>query len=203
MLSSRINFPNFLTLSRLFFSTTILPVFLVFFLPYNLFWLNCVLAAFFGFISFTDFLDGYLARRFNQETDLGKVLDPIADKFLLYATLLSLVYIHKIYFYFAIILIGREFFIAGLREAGGVMGVYLPVSYLGKLKTTFQNIFLLIAIANPYQDLGIKSWFNVNQWIFMWVSILASLFSAYSYYNNFLKNYSLSLSKNLSKKEDD
>ncbi len=191
MLPAKINFPTALTLLRLLLSTTILPIILVLFLPYNILGINLLLAAFFALISFTDFLDGYLARKLNQETDFGKILDPIADKFLLYATLLSLVYIHKIYFYFAVILIGREFFIAGLREAGGYMGIKIPVSYFGKLKTTLQNIFLILAIANPYQDLGFSSLFNISQWAFMWLAILTSLISAYIYYNGFVENYSV------------
>ncbi len=75
---------------RLIIAPVVLPLLLVYGLPYNVGWLNTVLAAIFVFFAFTDFLDGYLARKYQQETLFGSELDPIADKFLVYSTLIAL-----------------------------------------------------------------------------------------------------------------
>ncbi|MDP3889126.1 MAG: CDP-alcohol phosphatidyltransferase family protein, partial [bacterium] len=110
-----INIPIILTLIRLIFSPFLLPLLLVHFLPFNIFWINAILALFFVMVCLTDFFDGYLARKYKQETVLGKLLDPIADKFLLYSTLIVLLSVHKIFFYWPSILIGREFLVMGIR----------------------------------------------------------------------------------------
>ncbi len=136
-----VNFPTILTLSRLILSPLIMPLLLITFLPVNRLEINFVLAIIFLGFSVTDFLDGYLARHFSQETALGKLLDPIADKFLVYSTLIALVHTHKLYFFWAIIIIGREFFVMGLREIALHHGFNVSVSTAGKLKTVIQILF--------------------------------------------------------------
>ena len=108
--------PLRLTLIRLIGSPLILPFFLVYLLPFNNIWLNGSLSLFFLFFGLTDFFDGYLARKYNQVTVLGGMLDHIADKFLLYSTLISLVAAQKLYFFWAILWIGREFLLMALRQ---------------------------------------------------------------------------------------
>ena len=92
----KINLPNLLTLIRLFSSLFILPFLIVYFLPLNIFLINFFIIFLFILLSITDFLDGYLARKYNLETKFGRALDPIADKFFLSSTLISLLAINFI-----------------------------------------------------------------------------------------------------------
>jgi len=191
MIHHAINVPTLLTLTRLLISSLVLPIFLVYLLPYNFFWLNLSLAFLFVVIGSTDFFDGYLARKLQQETSLGKMLDPIADKFLLYATLVSLVVVHKIYFYWVIILIGREFFVMGLRLIALENNFSVAVSSFGKLKTSIQLLLLAVLIANPYQSLGVYGapYWNYCELSLLALSIILSLFSADRYYDFFMRQF--------------
>lgn len=175
-----INFPTFLTILRLVISPLVLPILLVNYLPQNDITTNFWLAVIFVMISLTDFLDGYLARVYKQETLLGKLLDPIADKFLLYSTLIALVVTGKLYYFWAIIFIGREFFIMGLREIAASYGLSIDVSAMGKLKTAAQMLFLTIAILNNGD-------FNIIQNCLLFISLFLSLISAGEYYLVFSK----------------
>lgn len=184
------NFPTFLTLIRLILSPIILPLLLVYLLPLNSIIINSLLALLFIFFSLTDFFDGYLARRLGQETSLGKALDPLADKFLVFSVLVSLLAVHKIYFYWVIIFIGREFFVMGLRQIALEKGLMIHVALLGKLKTALQMIYLTIAIVNPYQSLGFNDvgfWWNGVETGLLVVTLLLSLVSARYYYTAFMK----------------
>jgi CDP-diacylglycerol--glycerol-3-phosphate 3-phosphatidyltransferase len=182
------NVPNFLTIIRLVGSPLFLPLLIVYLLPYNLFWLNCIVTIFFCLLAATDFFDGYFARKFNQETALGKVLDPIADKFLLYATLVALLAAHKIFFYWVILFIGREFFMMGLRQIALENNFSVPVSMLGKIKTAVQMFMLSIIILNPYQARGLAgSGWNGIELSLILVSLILSLASAAHYYRYFMR----------------
>lgn len=183
------NVPNFLTIIRLVCSPLFLPLLIVYLLPYNLFWVNCIVAAFFCFFALTDFFDGYLARKFNQETAIGRVLDPIADKFLLYATLVALLAADKIFFYWVILFIGREFFMMGLRHIALENNFSVPVSMLGKVKTTCQMIMICVIILNPYQELGLAGslgW-NGTELLLILVTLCISLGSAKQYCQLFIR----------------
>jgi len=183
------NVPNLLTIIRLVCSPLFLPLLIVYLLPYNLFWLNCIVAAFFCFFALTDFFDGYLARKFNQETAIGRVLDPIADKFLLYATLVALLAAHKIFFYWVILFIGREFFMMGLRHIALERNFSIQVSMLGKIKTAFQMIMIFVIILNPDQALGLRDSLGWNgvEFILILLTLGISLGSAKQYYQLFMR----------------
>lgn len=103
------NLPNILSLMRLFGSPLIMPIALVYCLPYDYFFINIGLAFLFLGFSITDFLDGYFARKYHITSALGSALDHIADKFLTYSTFIALVTVSKIYFFWVIIFIGRDF----------------------------------------------------------------------------------------------
>ena len=94
--------------------------------------------------SVSDFLDGYLARKFNQESSLGKLLDPIADKILLCSTILAIILITNDYFIglMGVIILVREFWVSGLREYTAINHIHgaSDVSFLAKIKTTLQFI---------------------------------------------------------------
>ena len=137
--------------------------------------------------SLTDFLDGYLARSFNQSSKLGKILDPIADKLLVTCALLSLVsnnIIQEINILAATLIIIREIFISGLREYA--RGNSLTVSFLAKVKTFTQFIAIILLIPSGILELN----FQFIGLTFLWVSAILSLFTAYQYVR-------ISLNKNI------
>ena len=137
--------------------------------------------------SLTDFLDGYLARSFNQSSKLGKILDPIADKLLVTCALLSLVsnnIIQETNILAATLIIIREIFISGLREYA--RGNSLTVSFLAKVKTFTQFIAIILLIPSGILELN----FQFIGLTFLWVSAILSLFTAYQYVR-------ISLNKNI------
>ena len=106
-----------------------------------------VAAAVFAVAALTDTLDGYLARSRRSVTTFGKVMDPIADKLLIAAALISLVSLGRVAPWAAMVIIAREFAVSGLRVAAGAQGVVIPASPLGKAKTLSQVVAVLALIA--------------------------------------------------------
>ncbi|WP_386078693.1 CDP-diacylglycerol--glycerol-3-phosphate 3-phosphatidyltransferase [Vreelandella sp. F11] len=142
------NIPNILTLARIAF----IPLLVVlFYLPFS--WSMPVAAGLFGLASITDWLDGYLARRWNQSTPFGAFLDPVADKLMVVVALALLIerYDTLVLTLPALVIIGREIVISALREWMAEMGKrgMVAVSWVGKLKTTLQMASLLILLALP------------------------------------------------------
>ncbi len=151
----------------------------------------CLLAfgAFF-LASVTDFVDGYLARRLNLSTLVGRFLDPIADKLIVMAALVQLAGIGRVPTWLAIVLIAREMFVNGLRSLAAREGFEVPVIRLGKIKTTFQmlglgGIILLYPIPIPGTGWAIPS----AQWgmICLYAALFFSLLSALLYVQNFVR----------------
>ena len=101
-------------------------------------------AAVFGLAALTDLLDGYLARRRAQITTIGRLLDPIADKFLVIAGLVLLVQIHRIEAWIAIVMIAREIGVTGIRAIAAAEGVIVPAGILGKYKVVLQVIAIIL-----------------------------------------------------------
>jgi CDP-diacylglycerol---glycerol-3-phosphate 3-phosphatidyltransferase len=177
------NLPNSLTVARIFLVPVLVSVLLTKFegrlvlgLPVEL-----VGAAIFGIASLTDWLDGYLARRRGQVTWVGQVLDPIADKLLISATLVSLVQLDLAPAWMVAVIIGRELAITGLRNLAYSRGLTMPASPLGKLKMVSQVVAILLLI------LG---WERVPVLLVagqaaLWVVLLTALWSAVDYYRRF------------------
>ncbi len=191
-MSKVLNIPNILTLSRLVLSPILLPFLIVYVLTYNIVGVNFFLAFLFVLFSLTDFFDGYFARRYKLETQIGTLLDPIADKFLVYSVLVALLAAGKIYFYWVVILIGREFFMMGLRLIAQEQSITVSVSWLGKIKTALQMIVLTLIIANPYQHLSFRGtglWWNGVELLLLLATIGMSVYSAYRYYRAFMAQY--------------
>lgn len=144
----QINFATKLTLARL----ALLPVLvLLFFIPAA--WAAWTVLGLYVVGAVTDWLDGWVARRFNQVSDLGRFLDPIADKIFVATVLLMLIAtdrIEGIWVLAVVIILIREFAVAGLREFLGPKGVTVPVSALAKGKTAVQMIATGILIVAPY-----------------------------------------------------
>lgn len=188
----KINFPTLLTLARLILSPLMLPLLLVYLLPFNLLWINGALAALFIIFSLTDYFDGFLARRYQQETVLGRLLDPLADKVLVISVLISLLAVHKIFFYWVVVLIARELFVMGLRNIALEHELAIHVSFLGKLKTLFQMAFLTVTILNPYQGQGYggaTGCWNIVETSLLVITLVLSLISARSYYAAFMNAF--------------
>ena len=140
--------------------------------------------------SITDFLDGYLARSFNQSSRLGKILDPIADKLLITCALISLIsnnIIQDIHVIAATLIIIREIFISGLREF--IKGNILKVTFLAKIKTTVQMISIIILIPSTILEFNFD--LNFIGILLLWVSSFLSLVTAYQYIKFSIDNDSL------------
>ena len=142
------NIPNLLTLARIGF----IPLLVVFFyLPFS--WSMPLAAGLFALASITDWLDGYLARRWDQATPFGAFLDPVADKLMVAVALALMIERYEVVWLTlpALVIIGREIVISALREWMAEMGKRgkVAVSWIGKVKTTLQMvaIFLLLAFA--------------------------------------------------------
>ncbi len=109
---------------------------------------DVIAAAVFAVAALTDGLDGYIARRRKEITTFGKLMDPLADKLLITAALVSLVSLDRIRAWVAMVIIAREFAVTGLRSLAAERGVVIAASWLGKIKTALQvvAVFALIAV---------------------------------------------------------
>ena len=178
----KIKIPNYLTIGRII----IVPVFVIsFYLP----GLYGDIIPFLLFIaaSFTDFLDGLLARMYKEESKLGELLDPIADKIIVAAALILLVMDNTIKSYeviAAIIILTREILISGLREFLAIGKIKLPVSNLAKLKTFLQMFSISILLTG---DTGNKI-INFQDYnaqtigiVLLWFSAFLTLYTGYDY----------------------
>ena len=139
-----LNLPNVLTVVRIL----LVPV-LVVALSSEAAGGDVLAAAVFALAALTDGLDGYIARSRQTITTFGKVMDPVADKLLIAAALISLVSLDRLAGWVAMVIIAREFAVSGLRIAAGAQGVVIPASMLGKVKTIVQVAAVLALIAAP------------------------------------------------------
>ena len=108
---------------------------------------NLIAAGLFLLIALTDYLDGYVARKFDQITNFGKVFDPLADKLLIAVTLLCMVELKMVSSIPVMVIISREFLVSGIRIVAGSSGKIIAASKLGKWKTVFQDTAVLMLLA--------------------------------------------------------
>jgi CDP-diacylglycerol--glycerol-3-phosphate 3-phosphatidyltransferase len=168
-----LNLPNVLTLLRIL----LVPVLVVALLdatPDG----SVVAANVFAAAALTDGLDGYIARSRRSVTTFGKVMDPIADKLLIAAALITLVSLHRVAPWAAMVIIAREFAVSGLRVAAGQQGVVIPASPLGKLKTVVQVAAILAVIATGHHG----AWWAQA---LLYLSVLVTVVSGADYFLNF------------------
>jgi CDP-diacylglycerol--glycerol-3-phosphate 3-phosphatidyltransferase len=142
-------------------------------------------AAIFGLASLTDWLDGYLARRRQQVTTFGQVVDPIADKLLISAALISLVQLELAPAWIVFLIIGREFAITGLRSLAYSRGVVIPASPLGKIKMVAEVVAILALILSREGGTGELRELYVLGQVALWVVVAAALVSATDYFRRF------------------
>jgi cardiolipin synthase (CMP-forming) len=138
----------------------------------------------------TDFFDGYLARKWQQQSALGKMLDPIADKVLVAVILLVLCgdqILRGGHVWAAIIILAREVLVSGLREFLGQLRVSVPVTQIAKWKTTVQLVAIGFLIAGPAGDTLIPgvTWVGV---VGLWVAAALTLYTGYDYFRAGLRH---------------
>lgn len=164
------NVPNTITSFRI----VLIPVFItVFYLPYS--WAPALATFIFWFAAITDWFDGYLARRLNQQSSLGAFIDPLADKLMVISALLLIITKHpenNWLLFSTMIIISREIFISSLREWMTGMGVgdVVAVSFFGKAKTVGQMFALLFLIYE--QDIFGLPTYLFGTGLLVWAAIL-------------------------------
>jgi CDP-diacylglycerol--glycerol-3-phosphate 3-phosphatidyltransferase len=171
------NIPNSITIFRII----LIPVFVLALLP-QIPYGSYLATAIFIVAALTDSLDGYLARKWKQVTKLGIILDPLADKLLITAALISLVELQVIPGWVAIMIIGREFAVSGLRTVKAERGVIIPASRIGKIKTITQVVavaWLLLENNLPFLD-GLNMGVTV-----MYVALIITILSGVKYFKDF------------------
>lgn len=173
------NIPNVLTIFRIFLAILVMAVILYADMhsPYMRF-LACGM---FFLASVTDFLDGFIARRYNLQSRFGEVFDPLADKMLVLGAFIALI-VAKIANPWAVFLIfSREFFITGLRVVVATSGVNIAANMMGKIKSVAQYWAIGCLIANVLPPF----W---NQF-FLWFAVALTIISGFDYVKKYLKSF--------------
>jgi cardiolipin synthase (CMP-forming) len=171
--------PNLLTYGRL--AAVPLVVALLFWPTEH--WMRWTALAIFIAAGITDFLDGYLARAWSQQSSLGRMLDPIADKLLVSATLMVLVADKDISgwsLWAAIVILSREILVSGLREFLAELRVPVPVSTIAKWKTTLQLIAIGFLIAGPAGEAILPETMRIGT-ILLWAAAILTLYTGWDY----------------------
>ena len=164
------NLPNKLTIFRVI----LIPFFVVLLLFDITAYDKWIALAIFIVASLTDFLDGYIARKYNLVTNFGKFMDPLADKLLVCSAMICLVELARIPAWVVIVIIAREFIISGFRLVASDNGVVIAASYWGKFKTTFQIVMICLMIAD------LEPLILITQ-IVMWVALALTVISLVDY----------------------
>lgn len=182
------NLPNTLTLVRIFLVPLLVVVLLTKFEGHLVLGVpkELVGAAIFAVASLTDWADGYLARRRQQVTTLGQMMDPIADKLLTSAAFISLVQMELAPAWMVAIVIGREFAITGLRSIAYARGVAIPASRLGKLKMIAEVVAILALILgrDHLHQVSARGFYALGQ-AALWAVLAIAVVSAVDYYRRF------------------
>lgn len=137
------NLPNKLTIIR---TLMVIPFIIILEIDNKSLLFNIIAALIFLSASLTDFLDGYIARKNNLITNFGKLMDPLSDKILVISALITFVSKQYIQAWMVIIIIAREFLVTGIRIIAASKGEVIPADKLGKYKTTFQMIAIVLII---------------------------------------------------------
>lgn len=166
------NTPNKLTVGRM-----ILVPFLVLFMLTDLGGeANSYIAlGIFVVASVTDWFDGKLARKYNQITNFGKFMDPLADKLLVCSAMICFIELEKLPAWIVIVIIAREFIISGFRLIAAENGIVIAANYWGKFKTVSQMIMIILLLI----DLG--GMFDILEQIFIWLSLALTIISLVTY----------------------
>jgi len=180
------NLPNALTVGRIFLVPLLVVVLLTKFEGRLIFGVRKELvgAAIFGVAALTDLLDGYLARRRKQITTFGQLMDPLADKLLIAAALVSLVQMDLAPAWMAVVILGREFVVTVLRGIAHGKGVVIAASPLGKVKMVAEVVAILALILG--QD-HLQRFYVIGT-VALWVALLTATISGIDYYRRFARS---------------
>lgn len=194
------NLPTYLTLVRILLVPVLVVVLMTRVTRFEVIGVLVFWAA-----SITDFFDGYLARRWNQVTTLGKLLDPLADKLLIAGALLSLVELKLAPAWMVFIILAREMAVTGLRAIAVEEGIVIAADWIGKWKLGAQIAAISCLILGPQLDLWLYDWTGVEVFkffiqlnrpysffvgmgvILLWVAMALAIWSGYSYFHDFWK----------------
>ncbi len=166
------NLPNKLTILRVI----MIPFFLVALLVDGIPAGKWVALAIFIIASFTDMLDGKIARKYNLITNFGKFMDPLADKLLVSAALIALIPLGKIPAWIVIVIISREFIISGFRLIASDNGIVIAASYWGKIKTVTQMVMIVLLIADFSNSI-----IDVLETVFIYLALALTVISLVDY----------------------
>ena len=175
------NLPNALTIGRIM---AIPIIVLLLFYPGKV--ISFFAAIIFLFAAITDGLDGYIARRQNIVTTLGKFLDPLADKLLVITSLIMLIHLGRVPAWIVAVIAGREMAVTGLRAIAINEGIIISASQLGKYKTLLQVIATTTLIGH-YSYLSIDL-HNVGM-IFLWAALVLTVWSGVDYFRGFFGHW--------------
>ncbi|MBI2822178.1 MAG: CDP-diacylglycerol--glycerol-3-phosphate 3-phosphatidyltransferase [Acidobacteria bacterium] len=172
------NLPNSLTISRIFIIPLLIAILLTGSIPHREMWGGLLFVA----ASVTDWLDGYLARKRNQVTTLGILLDPIADKLLIASAFIALVQMQIAPAWMVVIIIGREFAVSGLRSIASAEGFTIDASTMGKFKMVFQVLAITLLILGSAVRGSLFRWMGE---ILLWAVVVFSIVSMIQYFWRF------------------
>lgn len=164
------NLPNKLTTLRML----LVPVFIIIYLlGYEI-----VSLVIFATASFTDFLDGYLARKYNLVSNYGKIMDPLADKLLVTSALVCMVQTGLVPAWMVIIILAREFAITGLRAVAASEGTVIAAAWSGKVKTVTQMIAIIFLLLRNWPFSLVNIPFAD---IMLWIAVIMTIYSGVEY----------------------
>jgi CDP-diacylglycerol--glycerol-3-phosphate 3-phosphatidyltransferase len=181
-----LNAPNLVTLARI----ALIPLFLVLLLDEsrrNSFYAALV----FGFASATDYVDGYLARRLKLITTFGKFIDPLADKLITMSAYVACVHLGRLPAWVAIVIIGRELIISGLRTVAMSEGIVIAASQGGKWKTALQLVGIVGLVVHYRHEVDLLVWTGpvdfqvVGDWL-TYLSLVYAITSGVDYFRGFV-----------------
>jgi CDP-diacylglycerol--glycerol-3-phosphate 3-phosphatidyltransferase len=178
-----VNLPTYLTLGRI----CLVPLVVGFLISAES--IHALVAAFlFGAAALTDWLDGLIARRRRQVTVLGKLLDPVADKLLVSAALISLVQVGRVEAWIVVVIIGRELAITGLRGVSAAQGMVVGASDLGKYKTFAQYLAITLLILEKNVPTGLEAEYAYLSRGMLWAALTLTVVSGFDYFVRFLRS---------------
>ena len=179
------NLPNKITIFRILLIPAIIIISIIEplknnYLIWNLSLSNFIILILFLIASFSDFLDGYIARKKNIITDFGKFADPLADKLLVLSLFILLLEQQAILkSYIVIIILARELIVTGFRTLAASKNIIIPANILGKIKTNFQFVLIILLLINGTNtNIG---WFEIIIIIFMYLTLVITIISGCEY----------------------
>ncbi len=173
------NLPNSITLARI----SVVPFLFFLLAAPGPFW-SLALAALFVVAAVTDFADGFVARRYNMITTMGKFLDPLADKLIVNSAMILMIPIGRIDAWIVVIIIMRDLIVDGIRSIASAEGIYIQASIIGKQKTVAQLI-AVTALMIHYPFLGLDAHFVGT--IVLYVAFLLTIYSGVDYFIKFYR----------------